>query len=132
MKKRGYLFALVLVLVPVLAIACTTQVSGGGGVYTEEQARQVAEGFIKDCPTFVFDGVESSLMLEQTLYPDIEYAWTFVYTFDSLHSGYGDRDGQMLLQVVTPHEAAITIEKGIVKTALLDGRWDMIVQQLVD
>ncbi|MDD2252637.1 MAG: hypothetical protein PHQ10_06720 [Dehalococcoidales bacterium] len=131
MKKHGYLIALVLAIVPVLVIACTTQVSGEGGALTEEQARQKAEEFVKDCPTFMFDGVEDSFVLEETLYPDIENAWTFIYTFDSLHSGYGGRDGQMLLQVITPHEAMITVENGEIKTALMDGRWDMLNQQLI-
>ncbi|MDD5122911.1 MAG: hypothetical protein PHX97_05985, partial [Dehalococcoidales bacterium] len=65
MKKHGYLIALVLAIVPVLVIACTTQVSGEGGALTEEQARQKAEEFVKDCPTFMFDGVEDSFVLEE-------------------------------------------------------------------
>ncbi|MCK9524725.1 MAG: hypothetical protein PHS35_04765 [Dehalococcoidales bacterium] len=132
MKKRWYLITLALAIIPVLAIACTTQVSGEGKTLTEEQARQMAEGFIKDCPTFAYDGIESSLVLEDTLYPDIKNAWTIVYKFECSHSGYGDRDGQMLLQVITPHEAMITVENGAIKTALMDGCWDMLAQQFID
>ncbi len=132
MKKTWYLIGLALAIIPVLAVACTTQVSGEGKILTEEQARQMAEEFVQDCPTFAFDGVEGSRVLEETLYPDIENAWTFVYKFECRHSGYGDRDGQMLLQVITPHEATITIENGVVKTALMDGQWNMITQQMID
>lgn len=132
MKKVLTFLAISLVVLPVLAAACTTQVSGDQNILTEEEARQKAEQFIKDCPTFLYDGIENSLTLSETLYPDIENAWTFTFEFECRHAGYGDRDGQMLLQVITPHEAMITIEQGEVKTALLDGQWDMKTQQLVD
>jgi len=132
MKKSVLAIVMSLVILPVLAAACTTQVSGDQDILTEEQARQKAEQFVEDCPTFLYDGIEGSLYLSETLYPDIENAWTFVFEFESRHAGYGDRNGQILLQVITPHEAMITIEQGDVKTAILDGQWDMKTQQLID
>ncbi|MBN1370208.1 MAG: hypothetical protein JW954_08245 [Dehalococcoidaceae bacterium] len=132
MKKSILVMVMSLVLLPVLAAACTTQVSGDQNILTEEQARQKAEQFVRDCPTFVFDGIEDSLHLSETLYPDIEHAWTFVFEFESRQAGYGDRTGQMLLQVITPHEATVTIEQDDIKTAILDGQWDMKTQQLID
>jgi hypothetical protein len=99
--------------------------------YTEEEARELAEKFMKNGPTFTFDGIEDTLKLTETLYLDIENAWQFVFTFDSRHSGYGDRTGQMLAQVITPHEATIIVEKGEIVSALMDGKWDMIFQEFV-
>jgi len=97
--------------------------------FTEENSRQLAEEFVKNSPTFEFDGIEDSLELVETLYPDIEDAWSFVFHFNSRHAGYGDRTGQMLAQVITPHEVVITVEKGMVKSAVMDEKWDMLRQE---
>jgi hypothetical protein len=99
--------------------------------YTEEANREIAEEFVQKSPTFIYDGMEESLELVETLYPDIENAWTFVYRFESRHAGYGDRTGQMLAQVITPHEAVITVEQGEIKSAIMDEKWDMINQKML-
>jgi len=100
--------------------------------FTEEKARQMAEEFVRNSPTFAFDGMEDSLELVETLYPDIENAWQFIYSFDSSHAGYGDRTGQGLAQVITSHEASVVVENGQVKTAILDNKWDMLDQVEID
>ena len=99
---------------------------------SEKQARNLAEEFVRNSPTFVFDGIEESLKLVEMLHPDIENAWTFVFHFDSRHAGYGDRTGQVLAEVITPHEAVITIEEGEIKSAVMDEKWDMLTQQMVE
>ena len=87
---------------------------------TEEGSRELAEEFVRNSPTFRFDGNQVTLELVETLYPDIENAWQFVFHFESAHAGYGDRTGQMLAQVITPHEAVITVEQGEVTNAVMD------------
>ena len=99
---------------------------------TEEQSLALARNFVKDSKTFTFDGIEDTLQLTETLYPDIENCWQFVFEFDSSYAGYGDRTGQMLAQVITPHEAIITVENGAIKSAVIDGTWDMINQHTID
>lgn len=101
-------------------------------IITEDNSRQIAEEFVENSPTFKFDGIEHSLELAETLYPDIENAWAFVFQFESRHAGYGNRTGQMLAQVITPHEAIITVENGHVKSAVMDGKWDMINQKMLE
>jgi|GEM_PF-3163609 len=98
----------------------------------ETQARNLAEQFVRNSPTFVFDGIEESLKLVETLYPGGENTWTFVFYFESRHAGYGDRSGQALAQVITPHEAVITIEQNEIKSAVMDEKWDMLTQQIVE
>jgi hypothetical protein len=100
-------------------------------IVTEENSRQIALEFVENSPTFKFDGIEESLELVETLYPDIENAWQFVFQFESRHAGYGDRTGEILAQVITPHEAIITVENGAVKSAVMDGKWDMIDQKML-
>lgn len=97
----------------------------------EDAARDMAEGFVRNSPTFAFDGIPATLAVAETLYPDIENAWTFVFQFESAHAGYGDRTGRMLAEVITPHEAHITVENGEVVSALMDGQWDMLSQDMV-
>jgi hypothetical protein len=98
--------------------------------YTEEASKEIAGDFVKNSSTFAYDGTEESLELAETLYPDTENAWTFVYRFESRHAGYGDRTGQMLAQVITRHEAVITVEQGKIKSAIMDEKWDMINQKM--
>jgi outer membrane murein-binding lipoprotein Lpp len=98
---------------------------------TEEEARQIAEDFVRNSPTFAFDGIEDTLQLGETLYPDIENAWQFVFQFESRHAGYGDRTGQMLAEVITPHEAIITVERGQVVSAIMDEQWNMLTQSII-
>lgn len=97
----------------------------------EADARRVAEEFVRNSPTFVFDGIPATLDVGETLYPDLENAWTFVIRFESAHAGYGDRTGQMVAEVITPHEAHITVANREVVSALMDGKWDMLAQRLV-
>lgn len=99
---------------------------------TEEGSRKLAERFVRNSPTFVFDGIDGTLHLAETLYPDIEKSWQFVYRFESAHAGYGDRTGQNLAEVITPHEAIVTVEQGEVKSAVMDEQWDMINQEIID
>lgn len=97
---------------------------------SENKAQEIAKSFVENSPTYKFDG--ENLKHKETLYPDIvdsAYTWTFVYEFISTHSGYGDRTGEPLLQVITPHTAHITVEEGEITQALLDLEWDMIEQK---
>jgi hypothetical protein len=99
---------------------------------TEEGSRQLAERFVRQSPTFAFDGNEETLELVKTLKLDSENGWQFVYHFESAHAGYGDRTGQMLAEVITSHEAKITIEQGEIKAAVMDEKWDMLEQRMIN
>jgi hypothetical protein len=105
-----------------------TQPSGG---ISQEESERTAREFLKNSATYKFDGIVESLKLADTLTLLCPSCWTFVYEFDSRHSGYGDRTGQVLAQVITPHEAAITVIEGEVTDAKLDGRWDMVFQMMM-
>lgn len=100
-------------------------------LFTREESLQIAEQFVRNDPTFVFDGIGDSLRLIDTVTLRSPSCWQFVFEFESTHSGYGDRRGQVLLQVITPHKAIITVERGEVKSAVMDEKWDMINQRLL-
>ena len=98
---------------------------------SEEGSREIAEEFLRKSPTFVFDGIEDTLKLTDTLRPRCPYCWVFVFEFDSRHAGYGDRTGQALAQVITPHKVSIAVEQLEIKSAVMDEKWDMINQKTV-
>ena len=99
---------------------------------TEETSREIAQEFVKESPTFEYDGVEDTLTLVETVALETDASWNFVYTFDSLHAGYGDRSGEIVAEVITPHEAVITVEGGEIVSAVMDEAWDMIDQAEID
>ena len=98
---------------------------------TEKESQNIAEEYVRESRTFTYDGIEESLELIETLYPDIEYSWQFLFQFQNQHAGYGDRAGQVTAQVITTHQAIITVEMGEIRSATIDGKWDMLRQGLI-
>lgn len=99
---------------------------------SEEESRRIAEEFVRNSPTFVFDGIGDTLRLIDTITLRCPYCWQFTFEFDSRHAGYGDRTGQALAQVITHHIGQITVEMSEVKSAVMDGSWDMINQEIIN
>lgn len=89
-RYLGYLLITVLTVLPILSSACTAPVEDVEDRITEEAARELAKQFVQNSPTFAFDGIEESLELVETLYPDIERTWTFVFQLESRHAGYNN------------------------------------------
>jgi hypothetical protein len=95
---------------------------------TQEMSQQAAEDFVKNCPTFSFDGIEQSLTLSETLTGKCPFCWLFTFDFDCSHPGYGERSGMSLAQVITHHQASVVIEQLSVRSATMDDKWDMLTQ----
>ena len=98
---------------------------------SEEESQRIAEEFVRNSPTFVFDGIEDTLALVDTITLRCPYCWQFTYEFDSSHAGYGDRTGMVLAEVITPHKAVIVVEQSEITSAVMDQRWDMLGQQII-
>jgi len=99
---------------------------------TEETSKEVAKDFVVNSPTFVFDGIEDSFQLTETITLRCPYCWQFIFEFDSAQDGYGDRTGQMLAQVITHHIAVITVDHLEVTRAIMDDQWDMLQQKMIE
>jgi len=99
--------------------------------YTEVQSRKLAEDFIKNSPTFLFDGITETITLKETVVQSTPNTWQFTWEFQCRQAGYGDRTGQMLAQVITSHQAVIIVEKGSVISAVLDGQWNEMTQEVI-
>jgi len=96
---------------------------------SEGESKKAAENFVKNSPTFTFDGMADTLKLIDTLRARCPYCWVFVFEFDSAHAGYGDRTGQVVAQVITHHRASIAVEQMKVASAVIDDEWDMLLQK---
>jgi hypothetical protein len=130
--KLSTVIALIIVgLFPALSLYVWE--TGSTETYTEEYTIEIAYHYVRNCPTFKFDGLGETLEHIETLYPDVidSYTWQFVFTFNSRHSGYGDRTGQHLLEVITSHTAHVIVQDNRVISANLDGKWDMIKQEMI-
>jgi len=99
---------------------------------SQEESLKIAQEFLKNSPTFVFDGIEDTLRLAGTLRPRCPYCWVFIFEFDSRHAGYGDRTGQMLAEVITPHQVSIAVEQLEITSAVMDDEWDMFCQAMIN
>ena len=96
---------------------------------SEEAVIPIAVNYVKTSPTYSFDGVpESVVVKDMVVFESYPLQYGVVVEFDCLHSGYGDREGKVLLQVITNHTARIRVSKGVVVYAVLDDYWDMILQ----
>ena len=96
--------------------------------YGEEAAVRDAVRFLKSSPTYNFDGIPDSIRVEsvERLAPG---RWRIILHFECRHSGYGDRSGLILLQVITPHRMELIIERGRVVEAVIDNLWDELHQR---
>jgi uncharacterized protein len=99
---------------------------------TQEESRQIAGNFVKNCATFKFDGIEDTLKFDKVDILRTPFGWQFTFKFQSKHAGYGDRTGKILTQVITPHEAIINVEQGKITEAVMDEKWDMINQKMLE
>ncbi len=93
---------------------------------TEAESKEIAREFVEHSPTYQFDGFE--LRYNQTIVLRCPYCWMFTFEFTSRHAGYGDRTGQVLAQVITPHNAEVVVINGTITRAVLDEQWDMLTQ----
>jgi hypothetical protein len=101
----------------------------GATVVTREESEGIAREYVTGSPTFQFDGMEETLLLVRTETLRCPYCWEFYFEFDCRHSGYGDRTGLVLAQVITPHAARVQVIEGEVTSAVLDDKWDMMLQR---
>jgi len=102
----------------------------------EDQARYdalgVAQRYVVTSSTFEYDGDINSLKTEYVgSTKSIPPQHIFKTTFDSSHGGYGDREGQMLTQMITSHTMVILVSEGKVVSAVTDETWDEIKQLFI-
>lgn len=97
----------------------------------EGKAIDIAQRFVREeSPTFTFDGIADTVdLVGVTASNPQEYE--IVIQFTSAHGGFGNREGQMLTQALTPHEMQILVSEGSVISAVTDKAWDELNNQYV-
>ena len=92
----------------------------------------VAQRYVVTSPTFGFDGDINSLKTEYVgTTKSIPPQHIFKATFESSHEGYGDRHGQSVKQITTPHTMEILVTEGNVVSAVTDQTWDEIKELFI-
>lgn len=109
----------------VLVAGCISQ------VYTEEDAQNIAVDYIKNAPTFAFDGVEKTLQVTSVKPLDCKGCFEVTVQFSCKNVGFGNRSNAFLTAKTSSHTAAVRVEKGKVTQAIIDGIWDEMAQKSV-
>lgn len=117
-------------LFPALSLYAVWQSSAGA--QTEKGAIDLAVYFLRNSPTYKFDGIHETVsVIDAKILESFPAKYVITISFDSRHAGYGDRSGQVLAQVITSHEIVITVVEGKVIGAVVDDKWDEFSQQVV-
>jgi hypothetical protein len=98
--------------------------------YSEGQAIDIATDYLLGSPTFSFDGIEDTVELVRFDTVRMPNTWVMPFKFDSRHSGYGDRTGEILAQVITEHTMVIMVSNGVVVSAVTDDIFDELTETL--
>ena len=117
------LVALLLLLSAVLAYQLYSQLRG------RDDAVKIAGSYLLTCETFRFDGIKSSVTVDTVV--RVPSGWKIRLNFTCAHPGYGDRTGQLLPQVISPHQIQITVQESRVSSAIIDEKWDEVSQSLI-
>jgi len=92
----------------------------------------VAQRYVVTTPTFGFDGDINSLKTEYVgSTKSIPPQHIFKATFESSHGGYGNRQGQVLTQMITPHTMTILVSEGTIVSAVTDETFDEIKELFI-
>lgn len=95
-------------------------------VLTGKTVEEVAEEWVENnSPTYLYDGEDLSFVEKRGL--DLygcEDCYEVEFTFNSRHAGYGDREGEALAQVITPHNIVVLVEGDEVTKVVTDQVYD--------
>lgn len=87
-----------------------------------ERSKQIAQEAAENAPTYQFDG--SDLKFESSEALTCPNCWEFTFSFSSRYAGYGDRTGQILAQVITPHQIRVNVDDEEVVVVVTDRTFD--------
>lgn len=97
---------------------------------SDTEAEAIAEDWIKNAPTYKYDGSNLTL-LNHFIMGSFPEQHSLTYSFVSSHAGYGDRSDQITAQVITDHIVHVRMFQGLVTSVIIDDIWDEVDQQMV-
>jgi hypothetical protein len=116
----------IVIVALILSLGCLEQKKS----WDADESLEIARKFVLNSPTYEFDG--ENLRHVDTVGLDCPSCWQFIFEFTSRHAGYGDRSEKTMAQVITAHTAIVSVENGTVTYAVLDERWDMTNQEMIE
>ncbi len=130
-RTLGIFSASTLVLILITAAMVTSPVGGHAPASGVDAALHVAKDFVTGEATYKFDGMADTLKLDATgTFPE-PGTYEVTCDFTSAHGGYGDRTGVFVTEALTPHRCILIVANDRVKSALMDGSYDMIAQKTI-
>ena len=127
MKPKSLIVLTIVLALALTAMSLNAARPTGDELSETDAAIELALEFVRHSPTYLFDGIYETVKVVDTIimesYP-VQYI--IIIEFDSRHAGFGDRTGQVLAQVITPHTAGVKVVDGEVVVAILDDVWDMV------
>jgi len=115
-----------------ITVALATVIGCQSAPPDEAKSEDIARSFLKNSPTFNFDGISGSIKLVMTNGIGND-EWVLTYEFENAHPGYGDRSGfGPIPGKTTRHTAEIVVVRGKVVPSYIDGKWDMKRQAYLD
>jgi len=106
-----------------------------GKTFVEELSnKEKAEIWIKNnAPTYIYDGKDLKFIEERGLdLVGCEDCYEYEFEFTSMHGGYGDREGEMVTQVLTDHTIVVTVENGEVTKVVTDNKFNEMTGEMVE
>ncbi len=99
----------------------------------EATTRETARTWIiENSPTFNYDG--QSLKFVEVRGLDLvgcKNCYEAEFSFESTRAGYGNREGEVVAQVITPHTIVIRVEDGQVASAVTDGKFNEMTGKIL-
>ena len=135
MDKTLVIFGALLVISLLLGAGMVVTSASNAG-FTKESAIKTATDFVNGEATYKFDGMHDTLTLDaqkiELETSPVQEFYMVTAEFTSRQSGYGDRTGMMMADVLTDHKCVITIsQNNKVISAVMDSQWDMINQKMI-
>ncbi len=133
--RRALLALSVTLALALSGISLYLLVTGGRGPInaSRDRATRIALEFMRNSPTYKFDGIPETLMFkDHSTLESLRLRHVVTVVFDCRQSGYGDRTEQVLAQVVTHHGAVVRVVKTTIVSAVIDQRWDEVNQRILD
>ncbi|MFT4249739.1 MAG: hypothetical protein ACMXYD_00015 [Candidatus Woesearchaeota archaeon] len=91
---------------------------------------EIATQWIQQAPTYAHDG-ENLALTEYYVQESYPERHVLTFSFTSRTAGYGDRSDELVAQVLTDHEIRVVIVEEEVVSAVIDGVWDEVAQEML-
>ncbi len=129
MDRTLGIFSVSTLVLFLITAAMVTSPAGSHETNNIDGALHVAKDYVTGEATYRFDGMADTLKLDVTgTFPN-PGVYEVTCDFTSAHGGYGDRTGMFVTEALTPHRCIIIVSDGGVKSAVMDGAYDMIAQK---